>query len=826
MKLRVGELMKRISFLGLCRGYGKAHFAFLLDNGIELIVRAVAKQGGEVPYELRYLPANAFCCAGKQIAVVSVPMLAVAVKIEVTAQHGEEIKDTKLSTTYSPRLSKIQSRAFSRANPRVAALLRSLDDRPIPGESFARLTGVYPGGDQLVWRFSCRFPSNDANEPVTVRAIGGQAEDLPCSPIVMEDHVVPSGITKGAFERVTSVSVSLSPSVDHACFSFALRDGTSSAFACGYPSDVSLALGQSDCRATGACAGKDYALWASAHRASNAELAAQRSLLAKLPHPLISIVVTVFNTPIEFLKDCVESVFAQSYNNWQLVLVNASGQNGTVERYLSGLHDTRVLVKPIENRDIATNTNAGIALCKGDYVAFLDHDDVLEPDALFRYVEALGSNSETDLFYSDEDRLCNGECRNPAFKTYPNLTKLYAYNYVTHFLMVSRYALERTQRSGADVAGAQDYDLTLKCFEVARHIHHEPRVLYHWREHAGSTAGGSNQKPYAHNAGKLALERHLARRGLSATVGDGDLPYTYDVRFALPGEKPLVSIIVPSKDHADLLEKCVSSVLERSTYGNLEIVVVENNSVMPETFALYERLRADGRVRVEMWSADALPAGVPHENGFNYSSIVNFGARRAKGGYYVLLNNDTEVLEPSWIEHMLGDLMRPEVGVVGAKLLFEDGLIQHAGMIANGNHDFAHINRDLPADALGYAYSAGMPQEYSMVTGACQMVSRELFEELGGYDEQLAVGFNDGDFCLRAGEAGKVVVYEPRAVLCHREFSSRGRESADKRLAARLLQEKSRIIAKHPTFFASNDPAVNLNLNQLSDWWELGDWRV
>ena len=209
----------------------------------------------------------------------------------------------------------------------------------------------------------------------------------------------------------------------------------------------------------------------------------------------------------------------------------------------------------------------------------------------------------------------------------------------------------------------------------------------------------------------------------------------------------------------------------------------------------------------------------------NYSSIVNFGAACSKGDFLVLLNNDTEVIEPAWIERMLGDLMRPEVGVVGAKLLFGDGLIQHAGMIANGNGDFAHVNRDLPGDALGYAYSAGMPQEYSMVTGACQMVSRKLFDELGGYDEQLAVGFNDGDFCLRVGEAGRVVVYEPRAVLRHREFSSRGRESTDARLAARLLQEKSRIIAKHPAFFASNDPAVNPNLNQLSDWWELGDWR-
>lgn len=818
--------MKRISYLGLCRGYGKAHLAFSVAADDCLSVRAFTKDGVEVPAELRLLATGAFCSAGARIAAVSVPMLSASVMVELSAQDANGESSEHFRVRCDPRLSIVQSKLFSRSHAQVAELLRNLDDKQVPGEPFARLTGVYPRGDENVWRFACRFPQCAAQDRIDIQVADGGMRAVPCAPIIMEDHVVPSSSTQGALERVVSVSIPLDSSIEHACVAFAPQNSmTSVAFACGYPSDVRGARGHSAWLASGACAGKDYGLWMASHRVSRAELDAQRRALSELPHPLISIVVTVFNPPLGFLQDCVESVQVQSYGNWQLVLMNASGENAAIESYLSSLDDARIVVHAIDNVDIATNTNKGIDAAEGDYVAFLDHDDVLEPDALFRYVVALSDNPDIDLFYSDEDRLCDGEYRNPAFKTYPNLTKLYAYNYVTHFLMVSRFALERTERSAPDVAGAQDYDLTLKCFEVARRIHHEPRVLYHWREHAGSTAGGSNQKPYAHTAGKLALERHFVRRGLRAIVEDGELPYTYDARFAVPAEKPLVSVVIPSKDHADLLEKCVASVLDRSSYENLEVIVVENNSSDAETFALYERLGADSRVRVEAWSPQQLPAGTPCENGFNYSSIINYGVSCSRGEFLVLLNNDTEVIEPAWVDLMLGDLMRPEVGVVGAKLLFEDGLIQHAGMIANGNHDFSHVNRDLAGDALGYAYSAGMPQEYSMVTGACQMVSRALFDKLGGYDEQLAVGFNDGDFCLRAGEAGRVVVYEPRAVLRHREFSSRGRESIDTRLEARLLQEKSRIIAKHPAFFANNDPAVNPNLSQFSDWWELGDWR-
>lgn len=818
--------MKRISYLGLCRGYGKVHLAFSAAADDCLSVRAFTKDGVEVSAELRLLATGAFCSAGARIAAVSVPMLSVSVVVELSAQDENGESSERFCVKCDPRLSIVQSKLFSRSHAQVAELLRNLDDKQVPGEPFARLTGVYPRDDENVWRFACRFPQCAAQDCIDVQVVDGEMRAVSCTPIIMEDHVVPSSAMQGALERVVSVSIPLDSSIEHACVTFTPQNSTTMvAFACGYPSDVRGACGHSAWLASGACVGKDYSLWAASHRASSAELEAQRCALSKLPHPLISIVVTVFNPPLDFLRDCVESVQAQSYDNWQLVLMNASGGNAAIKGYLSSLDDARIVVHAIDNVDIATNTNKGIDAAEGDYVAFLDHDDVLEPDALFCYVAALSANPDIDLFYSDEDRLCDGEYRNPAFKIYPNLTKLYAYNYVTHFLMVSRFALERTERSAADVAGAQDYDLTLKCFEVSRCIHHEPKVLYHWREHAGSTAGGTDQKPYAHLAGKLALERHFARRGLQAIVQDGELPYTYDARFALPAEKPLVSVIIPSKDHVDLLEKCVASVLDRSSYENLEVVIVENNSSDPKTFALYERLGADSRVRVETWSPQLLSAGVPCENGFNYSSIINYGVSCSHGEFFVLLNNDTEVIEPAWVELMLGDLMRPEVGVVGAKLLFEDGLIQHAGMVANGNHDFAHVNRDLAGDALGYAYSAGMPQEYSMVTGACQMVSRALFDKLGGYDEQLAVGFNDGDFCLRVGEAGRVVVYEPRAVLRHREFSSRGRESMDSRLEARLLQEKSRIIAKHPVFFASNDPAVNPNLNQLSDWWELEDWR-
>ena len=337
-----------------------------------------------------------------------------------------------------------------------------------------------------------------------------------------------------------------------------------------------------------------------------------------------------------------------------------------------------------------------------------------------------------------------------------------------------------------------------------------PRVLYHWREHDESTSSGSAQKPFAHEAGRTALAAHFGRRKIRVKIEDGVLPYTYRVRYVLPEKLPKVSIVIPTRDHADLLRACVASILDRSTYENYEILLVENSSEEEETFACYDELRAsDERVRVVRWKPEV--AGE-----FNFSAIVNFGARQATGEFLVLLNNDTEVIEPAWIEELLGCLMRPEVGVVGAKLLYGDDLIQHVFLSANPNGDFMHPCQNLARDALGPGYAASMPGDCSMVTGACQMMRRSLFESLGGYDERLAVGFNDGDFCLRVADEGYVITVATHALLYHREFTSRGRESQNPQMRVRYIAEKAYVMGKHPEFFAEGDPVVNPNLDRFN----------
>lgn len=804
--------MARYSVLGICRGPFMGHLALDYSQGM-LSARVFVKQrGAELPVSVRVIPE--YSRAGQpRVYNVCVPLLSCDLRVDLYS--SDELLGSEV---FSPLKSKVQSRLLSKHNPALAQCLRegeSAENAP------CSIMGIYPNGtDTSAWRFSCHFCDVPADAPLKVRAWDGSGAPMDVTPIILEDQTVPSADGFGEV-RLLAVSIVLNNSINNACFAFSFGDKGQQLFTCGYTGWAEGNRSYWSWLGAGGGAGKDYSSWALAHRCAGAQLERQKLDAAVQNGPLMSIVTCVFNPQLPFLRACVDSVIAQSYQNWELVLLNVGDKSGAVTDYLKGVSDPRIKVVDAENIDIATNTNTAIELCTGDYVAFLDHDDVLEPDALYRYACAIKADPQIDLLYCDEDHLKDGEIFGPAFKPDADLTKLRSYNYATHFLMVSCYALEHTDRSPADVAGAQDYDLTLKCFEVARSIHHEPCVLYHWREHEGSTASGSNQKPYAHTAGALALERHLERMGERGAVKDGPLPYTYVIDYDLPAPAPLVSIVIPNKDHANLLADCVESIFDRSTYPNFEVVVVENNSVQPQTFELYESLSACPGARVETWTKDVLSANAPSDAGFNYSSLVNFGVYRARGEYLVLLNNDTKVIEPRWIERLLGQALRPQVGVVGAKLLFEDGLVQHAGLIAHGDQNFAHINRNLAGDAMGYNHSLGLAQEYSMVTGACQMVPRSVYEGLGGYDEALAVGFNDGDFCLRAREAGYAVVYEPRAVLIHREFSSRGRESTDTRLAARLMREKGLMLQKHADYFVEGDPFINPNLSRFSDWWEL-----
>ena len=556
-----------------------------------------------------------------------------------------------------------------------------------------------------------------------------------------------------------------------------------------------------------------YRAWLDAHKASPEDLAAQAQAVLTV-QPKFSIVVPVFEPNAGYLSTCISSVVRQSYANWELLVVDASPHDGIAARCLEPMGDERIVRLRLErNLGIAGNTNVGIENATGDWIAFLDYDDILEPDALFCYARAIARDADAAALFCDEDTFeVDGQYRFPVFKSELNLDLLYSYNCVTHFLAVKREALEAIGTSPDDVTGAQDYDLTLRVIAAGGEVVHVPRVLYHWRQHSASTAGDNvSSKPYAQEAGRLALQRHFETRGIAGQVEETSHPFIYRMRYALPDPHPFVSVIIPNKDHIGELDACVRSIIGKSTYREFEIVIVENNSEDAATFDYYERIATEfEQVKVVRW-----------DGAFNYSAIINYGASKASGSRLLLLNNDTEVISPDFIPEMLGYLERPEVGVVGAKLFFRDGLVQHAGIEVGPFDTIVHVNQDFTDEREGYRGRATRPGNFSAVTGACQMVRRDVFEQVGGYDEDFAVGFNDADFCMRAKEAGYLTVFTPYAKLHHYEFTSRGREEVDDAKMRRWEGERELFQERWAKHFEEGDPFSNPNLSLESCYYAL-----
>ncbi len=526
--------------------------------------------------------------------------------------------------------------------------------------------------------------------------------------------------------------------------------------------------------------------------------------------PKISIIVPVYRTPEKFLREMIDSVRAQTYSGWQLCIADGSAYRegepgyGSTERILKkyAADDPRIVYEVLEeNRGISGNTNAALALADGEYIALLDHDDVLEDTALFEVVSFLQEN-RCDVLYTDEDKT-DMELRlyyEPHFKPDFAPDLLRSNNYICHLFVAKREIAAQAGGFRKEYDGSQDYDFILRCTETASSVGHIPKALYHWRCHPGSTAANQESKMYCYEAGQRAIADHLERTGLRGRVDM--LPHLgfYHVRYELP-EEPLVSILIPNKDQRDVLKRCLDSILEKSTYGNYEILVIENNSTEEETFACYRELEADPRIRVLTW-----------EGPFNYSGINNFGAREAKGEYLILLNNDTEVIAPGWIEEMLSDCMRKDVGAVGARLLYPNGTIQHAGVVIGLGGVAGHVFSGIGGSDPGYFGRAMIRQDYSAVTAACLMVSTQDYSAVGGMDETLAVAFNDIDFCLKLRKEGKLIVYNPAAELFHHESLSRGEDdTADKH--CRFLKESDLMQERWAWYYEEGDPYYNPNLS-------------
>lgn len=550
-----------------------------------------------------------------------------------------------------------------------------------------------------------------------------------------------------------------------------------------------------------------YGPWFEKHRPSESELEKQRTKKWK-ESPVFSIVVPAYRTPVLFLEQMIESVRSQTYPCWELCIANASPEDEQMaellQRYVQ--IDQRIHVKNLdENLGIAENTNEAFSMASGTFVGLLDHDDLLAPQALYRMMERL-EEKEIDVFYTDEDKVTTdlSEHFQPHFKPDFNLDLLRSNNYITHFFVVRTELVRKVGGFRREYDGAQDYDFIFRCVEQAEEICHIPEILYHWRTHKESTSDNPVSKMYAFEAGKRAIEGNLERCGVQAVVSHTkDLGF-YQVEYPVQGS-PLVSVLIPNKDQKESLKKCLDSVFEKTTYSNYEIIIIENNSIESETFEYYRELQKRSNVKVITW-----------KEGFNYSAINNFGEKEASGDYLLFLNNDVEVINPRWMEEMLGNCQRPEVGITGAKLYYPDDTIQHAGTIIGIGGIAGHAFLNMPRSRTGYLHKASIQMDLSAVTAACMMMKRSVFEQLGGFEEKLTVAFNDVDLCLRTVQAGYLVVYNPKVELYHYESKSRGSEDNEEKVR-RFQSEIEFMRTRWITILKEGDPNYNKNLT-LSKW--------
>lgn len=552
--------------------------------------------------------------------------------------------------------------------------------------------------------------------------------------------------------------------------------------------------------------GESYMVWRKHTLPTPKELEAQTRNVF-LNRPLISIVVPLYRTPENYLRELVDSVRAQTYGNWELCLSDGSGDPSPLEKILKDMTSSDERIRVISSQKslgISENTNEALHMAVGEYIVFADHDDLLPPNALYECMRTLSENPDADLIYSDEDKVSmNGKTWfEPHFKSDFNIDLLRSMNYFCHLVMVSRKLYAQVGDLDPAFDGAQDYDFVLRCVEKARKICHIPKVLYHWRSHTGSTSENPQSKMYAFEAGMRAVQAHYDRLGIDAKVVMGEYPGLYRTYYRIPDPAPLISIIIPNKDHIGDLDKCVSTIYEKSTYPHYEFVVVENNSTQDETFAYYREMeQKHDNFHVYYW-----------EDEFNYSLINNFGAEKAKGDYLLFLNNDTQIICEDCLEELLGPCLRSDVGAVGARLLYADNTIQHAGVIMGYGGIAGHAFQGFPGSANGYFSRIICQSDLSAVTAACMMVRRSVFEESGGFDPILKVAFNDIDFCLRLRSMNYLVVYNPYALLYHYESKSRGMEDTPGKIS-RFNQEADELLRRWPQILKSGDPYYNPNLS-------------
>ncbi len=556
-------------------------------------------------------------------------------------------------------------------------------------------------------------------------------------------------------------------------------------------------------RTKAAFATANYNTWIKKRMPDKKELARQRDMKFEYS-PLFSILVPLYETDEYFLDELIKSVKNQTYKNWELCFSDGSKDSERLRKIIENYSKADKRIKYTDDKKgplgISDNTNQAYEIATGEYIVLGDHDDLFTPDALYECVKVL-NNKKVDVIYTDEDKTDEKGKKffGANFKPDFNIDLLRSCNYICHMFVASKKLVDEIGTFNSEFDGAQDYDFILRCVEKANEVYHIPKVLYRWRAHSNSTSERPDSKLYAFEAGRRAIEAHYKRLGIEAIVENGDHLGQYKTTYKIKGN-PLISIVIPNKDHVEDLKKCMDSIDEKSDYKNYEYIIVENNSEEDITFEFYKQLEKRDNVNVLYWDKE-----------FNYSAINNFGVKEAKGEYILLLNNDVEVINGDWLSQMLGYCQREEVGIVGARLYYEDDTIQHAGVVIGFGGIAGHTFVTLDEDSDLYQSRTKVACDYSAVTAACLMTKKKIYEEVGGLEEAFKVAFNDIDFCLKVRATGKLVVYNANAKLHHYESKSRGAEDTFEK-KERFNSEIKLFRSRWPEILENGDPYYNVNL--------------
>ena len=550
---------------------------------------------------------------------------------------------------------------------------------------------------------------------------------------------------------------------------------------------------------------EQYMIWLENNKLTEEMLEEQRK--TKFKHePTISVVVPMYNTEKVFFKELIESLKNQTYSKWELCLADGSEvPNELLKDYID---DDRIKYSFLNsNLGISENTNKAIEMATGDFIGFLDHDDLLSQDALYEVVKAINEEKNVDFIYTDEDKIDeNKERFEPYFKPDFSPETLECNNYITHFVVVKKALLKEVGMLNSKFNGAQDFDFVLRATEKAENIVHIPKVLYHWRVHRGSTANVADAKPYAFEAGIKVVEEHLKRMNKAGDVQNGqDIPGIYRINYKVIGN-PKVSILIPNRDNVKLLKEAVSSILELTSYLNYEIVIIENGSTDKETFKYYDLIKDKTNVKILKFDEDT--------DEFNYSKLINLGVKNVDGEFVLQLNNDIKIISKDWLDIMVGYSQQKEIGAVGGRLYYEDKTIQHAGIIVGLSGIAGNMLVNLPYGERAYFGRESATRNVAAVTGACLLCRRELYEEVGYMDEELfKVAFNDVDFCLKLMEKGYRNVYVPYVELYHYESKTRGYEYS-KEKEERFNRESDNFKSKWKEILEKGDPYYNINFTR------------